>query len=426
MAQYVTPAQLSGLFKEVYGDDIKQLVPEVAKVVKMVKFAEEEKQEGNKYHQPVIVSNEKGMTYAAAQAGAFSLNNSISMTMKDAQVEASQMLLRSAMSYDTAAKASKAGARSFQKATQLLVENMMETMMKRLELGILYGGSAEGIGRVSSSVNSSATKTVLQLTTASWATGIWAGEEDATLNFYKVSDDTLVSSGADSIFTIESVDIDNKKLTVTGTATGISALDTAAGAGNLYIHFNGAKSNEMNGFDKIITNSGTLFNISAATYSLWKGNTHSAGSAALTMGKVLNAVSKAVQRGLNEKITLLVNPDTWSNVNTDLAALRRFDGSYRREKGENGVENICFYGQNGEIELVPHNCVKMGEAFGLPMKRVKRLGAQDVSFKTPGREDEIFLHLASNAGFELRLYTDQCVFIETPARCVKITNIVNS
>jgi hypothetical protein len=73
-----------------------------------------------------------------------------------------------------------------------------------------------------------------------------------------------------------------------------------------------------------------------------------------------------------------------------------------------------------------HNIIKQGEAFVLPMKRIKRLGAQDVSFKTPGREDEIFLHLPDNAGFELRNYTDQQIFIETPARTVKITTIVNA
>ena len=104
MAQYVTPSQLSGLFKESYGDDVMNLVPEVAKNVKMIPFVSRDKELGNKYHQPVIVASEQGVTYAAADAGAFALEDSVSMTMQDAQIQGAQMLLRSAISYDSAAR----------------------------------------------------------------------------------------------------------------------------------------------------------------------------------------------------------------------------------------------------------------------------------------------------------------------------------
>jgi hypothetical protein len=74
---------------------------------------------------------------------------------------------------------------------------------------------------------------------------------------------------------------------------------------------------------------------------------------------------------------------------------------------------------------VPHSCVKGGEAFILPLKKWKRVGAQEVSFQTPGRSEEIFLQLASNNGFEIRSYSDQAVFCSSPAKCVKVTGIVN-
>jgi hypothetical protein len=66
---YVDPSSLTGLFYEVYGDDVINLIPESAKIVKAVPFAPAEKQEGNKYHQPVILSYEHGVTYAAPDAG---------------------------------------------------------------------------------------------------------------------------------------------------------------------------------------------------------------------------------------------------------------------------------------------------------------------------------------------------------------------
>lgn len=420
MSQFTQPSTLTGLFKEAYGDDVINLVPESAKLIREVKFTSADKESGNKYHQPVVLSNEHGVTYAAFDAGAFSLNSSISMTMQDAQVSASQTLLRTVLSYDAAARASN-NKKAFVKATELIVENMMESISKRVEISCFYGNT--GIGLVASSVNINATSTTLQFSTASWATGIWAGSENATLNFYTLGG-VLVSTGADSIFTIVSVDIDLRKVVVSGTATGITALDIAAAA-TVNAYFNGAKGSEMTGIDGILTNTGTLFNISASAYNLWKGNTYSSASAQLTMGKLLSGVSKAVQRGLNEEVDAWLNPTTWANVMSDLAALRRFDGSYDKKQLESGTQAIKFYGQNGAINIISHNIIKEGEAFVVPPKRLTRVGAQDISFKTPGRDEEIFTQAQDRAGYELRVYTDQAIFLETPARAVKITNIVN-
>lgn len=431
MATYNSPATLSGLFKEVYGDDIKNLIPETGKISKMFPFVSKEKQEGNKYHQPVIVAAEQGATYAAAQSGAFSLNDAIASVMQDAQVEGAQILLRAAIGYDAAAKAAK-GKAAFMDATELLVENLLESHMKRLEISMLYG--QQGLGIADSSVNIGATSTTVTFTTASWAPGIWAGLEGAVVQFWDSPTGTnLVSSGADALFTVTSVDNANRAVVFTGTATGITALDSDLSGADQYVFFQGIKTTssgttyqEMAGIDKILTNTGTLFNISASTYSLWGAQTYSAGSAQLSMAKVLAGVSKAVQRGLNEDVVLFCNPDGWTNLMSDLAALRKFDGSYEKKKGSNGFQSIEFYSQNGAIELVPYNIVKEGDAFVLPKKKVRRLGATEITFKTPGREDEIFLQLPSNAGYEIRSYSDHAIFLETPARAVKIGSIVNA
>jgi hypothetical protein len=424
MAQHTTPAQLDGLFKEAYGDDVLNLAPDVAKLVKLVKFVSADKENGEKYNQPVILSNEHGVTYAAAGDGAFALKDSVAMTMKNAEIQGSQMLLRTSISYDTAAKASNS-KKAFVKATELIVENMMESITKRLEIAVLYGQS--GLGKIASSTNGSATTTVITLTAASWAAGIWAGMEGAKVQIYLST--TLVSSGADSIFTITAVDIDNRKLTLTGTSGGISTLDThiAANANNDDIYFDGAYGKEMAGIDKIITNTGSLFGIDAAAYSLWKGNSYSASSADLTMGKILQGTALAVNRGLNEDVDVFINPVTWGRLNSDSAALRKLDQSYSKKKLENGHEAICFYGQNGEIRVQSHSVVKQGEGFSFPVKKSKRIGAQEISFKRPGGDGEkMFRELSDNAGYELRVYCDQAVFLEYPARCLKFTGIVNS
>jgi hypothetical protein len=417
-----TPSTLSGLFKEVYRDDVMNLEPDAVKILKIVPFEEGEKQPGNKYHQPVILSNEQGFTYAAFNAGAFALNGAIALAMQDAQVSSSQILLQSQISYDAAARA-ETSKKAFKKATRLIVENMVESMSKRVEIACLYG--ATGLATCSSSANAGTTSTVITISLATWATGIWAGSEGAQLDYYSSAG---VLKNSNAALVISAVNITNRTITVTGNGTDITAVDSdisSPGSGKLYWY--GAYGNEMSGLDKIITNTGTLFNISAATYALWAGNTYGAGSAALTMGKLLSANSLAVQRGLNEDATVMLNPDTWTNVMSDLAALRRYDGSYSKSQLSNGTEALEFHAQNGKLNIVSHNIVKQGEAFIFPHKKAMRIGAWDISFKTPGKtEEEIFMQLQGYAGYELRNYTDQHFFMETPARCVKITGIINA
>ena len=87
---------------------------------------------------------------------------------------------------------------------------------------------------------------------------------------------------------------------------------------------------------------------------------------------------------------------------------------------------IEYFSQNGKISVVAHNLVKEGEAFILPTRRWTRVGATDITFKNPMGGGEFFKETADKAGFELRSYVNQAIFTDSPARSVKITNIVNS
>ena len=416
---------LTGLFKNTYPDNvIIKLIPDVAKLTKLIPFTQKDASLiGNEFHQMVILKEEQGFTYAAQNAGDFDLNSAISMTSGDAIVVGSQLMLRSSMSYEVAARAASGGPAAFANATELQVKNMLESTTKRIEIGLLHGG--KGIGDAASSVNIGATSTTVQLSTASFAAGIWAGAENAEVNFYNTSD-VLVSSGADAVFVVTSVDIANRKLVITGTATGITALDSAITSyPGSSIYYRGAHGAEPAGLRRIITNTGSLFNIDASVHSLWKGNAVTV-TGALTMKKLTDAIAVAVARGLDEDVHVFVNPITWSNLNNDLAALRGFDSSYSSSKGENGVEEIVYHGQNGLIKVVSHNCVKEGEAFVVPLKKCRRIGASQVSFKSPGTDKDMFLHIPNKAAYEYRMYTNQSLFVESPARCVYISGIVNS
>jgi len=400
-----TFSTLNGNFKEVYADSLENLIPEGLVMVKKISFVPRAKENGNFYNQPVILAQEHGMTFAGPQSGAFSLVDPVPGQIKNAQVQPSQMVLRGVMDYESAARAAK-GRNAFIDATQHLIENMYRSSNKKLEVQLMYGQS--GLGVVAS-----VSGLIITISTAEWAPGIWSGAENMVIDVY---DSSLATNRGSA--TISAVDMDNRTITVSAVPSGTVATDV--------LFFKGAQGNEMAGLHKIISNTGTLFNISAASYSLWKSSSQSAASGPLSFSLIQKAISKAVEKGLDEKVCVLVNPRAWANLLTDQAANRRLDSSYKVGKVETGNEAIEFYSQNGVIEIISSNYVKEGYAYLMAPKHFMRIGATELTFKVPGRDEEFFLQLQSQAGYELRCYTDQALFCKAPAKQVLINNIVNS
>jgi hypothetical protein len=427
-----TVSQLDGLFKEVYADRLENLIPDNARLISMVNFSERDR-EGNKYNQPVVLTCEHGVTYASAGDGAFYLMSPVAMTTQNAELNGSQLALRASIDYETASKAA-GSKKAFIKSTELIIQNMLESITMRLELSAIYGGigTGNGLGQTEDAYDLSDDDTLyLQLTDASWAVGIWAGSENAYVNFYNGTSiiGTAGSNGAlgTADFKITEIDITNKRIQVSGDSTVLSTLSTTAQTSgtNLDIYWKDAYNKEMTGLNDIVTNTGTLFNINATNYHLWRGNTY-AVSGTLTMATFLKAMGLPVSRGLNEPAQSFCNPDVWAVLNSELAGNRRYDGSYKVDKGTNGFKAITFYAPNGDIEIIGHPCIKTADMFVFPKKRFKRIGASDITFTNPGTGYKFFRELTDQAGFELRVYTHQALFCETPAKCLKLTGITVS
>lgn len=425
-------SDLGGLYKQVYADTILSLIPDVAKLTKRIEFKTKKKL-GDYYHQPVVLAAEQGFTYSNT-GGSFTLNSSVSMASKDAQVRGSQIAVRWRIAMDAVQRSIAGGAAAFKDATIVQMENVMESFGKRLEIDLLYGQSDTGLATTSTATATSATTTTVVFTAATWSY-IWAGLEGAQFQFYDGT--TLVSTGTDSIFTLTAVDIDNRSCLFTGTATGSTAL-AASTDGSTYVVFNGVGFSggtyeNMAGIDRIITNTGTLFNISASTssgYSLWRGRSYSVGSIPLTVGTIIKGVQGSVGRGLSGDMVVISSPETWGNLATDIAAMRMIDSSYSNAKIDNGTQNIEYYYQGGKMEIMSHLCCKQGEAFAIPIKKYNRIGSTEITTLTPGAENgdygDMFYILPDNMGYESRMYTDQALFGDHPAWNTKFTNIVNA
>lgn len=404
-----TVGTLNGFFKETYADKLAELIPDGVKLMNKIPFMSKDKQPGNLYHQPVILGMEHGITFATSDEDAFNLNPPVAGQVKDAQVKGNPVVMRSLLGYAAASRAALGGQKAFMDATKFLVANMLRSMAKKLEIEMFYGQIGYAVvGTVSS--------TVLTITTAEWAPGIWAGAEGMPIEIRSSNGSTSRGN-----YVVASVDMTARTVTLTSSASagGVIATDV--------IWHQGAYGNEFPGVQQILTiSTGTLFNISVSTYNLFRGNSYDAQNAALSFNKLNLAAARAVEKGLDTPLYCLCNPRGWANMLNDQAALRRYDSSYSKSEGDMGSKSIKFYAQNGELEIEPSIYVKEGYCFMLSVDDWFRVGSTDMTFKRPGQGEEFFRDLENAAAYELRLYSDQALFCSKPGHNVIIINIVNA
>lgn len=426
-----TGGTLNGLFRQKYSKEVKNLIPDFAILQKRCPFSQAELL-GDFYHIPVVVADEHGFTYGGATAANYTLNASIAMQLQDAQVTGSELTLTSEASYGAVSRSAKKGDTAVEKLVDLLMERMKSSTAKRVEIAMLYGQSLTGIGQIGTGTGSSTTRAYV-ISAATFAAGIWAGMENCQLDVYQTGSFSSGPINTNAPVIVTSVNVGTRTINVSGNATDLTNIDAQKVTGaNFFFYGAGATASlngmEMVGIDYILTNSGTLFNISASTYNLWAAQTYDCLSAELSMAKLLAAIALPVGRGLLSDVQVLVAPDSWANLNSDLGGQRMFDESYDSKKQEKGSNSIVYHGQNGKIEIISHPMIKRGEAFVLPLDLIQRVGSADISFRGEGpmgQEDYFFQNTSTN-GWTIRCYTDQAIMIEAPAHCVKLINIVAS
>lgn len=442
MASAVTTSQLDGFFKRVYGDDLEALVPEFAIVAKKIPFQRADKI-GDSFRFPCKLTRSQGYTWNGAAGGvgsAFALNAPISLVTREASITGSEFVLRERISYGVVSR-SGGKEESFGPALDEVVLDMTESAAFQREMALLYGGAATGIGSFLGGgwAPTAGASADITLNAQSWAGGLWAQMEGAEVDIYDETGTPGISStlvNVNAAVTCTAVDPDTRTVSITCNDILDLALITAAvGVSQCHLYPRGAYGlagpasptggNWFNGLDAIISNTGTMFGISAATYNLWRGNVYNNAAGPLGASDLQKAMTRATVRGLMEDVTVLVSTYTWTDLlNTTLGANRYYNDNSPSSGFESGSKSIKFYSVNGVMEIVPHPMVKSGDAFIVPMKRCLRIGSTDITFRLPDAGPDRFVRqLSDAAGFEIRNYFDQGLIITHPARCVKITNI---
>lgn len=426
-------------FKEVYGQ-FRDLVPSELKFSKLVKFAGGDKQIGNEFHEPVVLSMEGGVTYGGSGGAVFDLNKYVALTVQDAKVKSSEMVLRSAISVAAVARSAN-DKNSFKRGLQLLIGNMMKSMYHRLEVALLYG--QEGLGVVEDitfSPGGDNTKALIKIEDAEWAAGIWTGT-----NKHKVDALTATLSAKRAVpggvvYIIDSYDFDNRTVTIQGIDSTNTPVDISTSlivatdklffhgevtAGGTPVHYN------IMGLKKIAETRGALFSIDNSTLPLFQGNLVDCGTDANTPAyldfmTIERSAARGVEKGVtDQKMTAMCSVHSWNDLLEDQAAKRRYSGSEVGKLKEGGQE-LEFYGQTGAIQIIPSTYVKEGYAFTFCEKDLIRIGAYDVTMEPPGHQGEPIRYLEDGHGYQARVMSDQCLFTSRPGGISVIRYVTNS
>lgn len=383
---------------------------------------------GDKYNMPVKVQSGQGYTYNT-DGSVFQLNSPVALQLENATIQSFTLVRQDNISWTAISRSANVNA--FTRAMDLTIDDMTKGAGFRLECDYLHG--QRGLGVVSGQTNIDTTDATVQITSATWASGIWFSALGAQIQLYQTNG-TLVSSGADSVFTVTGLSVANTTITVSGTTTGITALTSATftGAGG-NIYFNGAATSGLSTFVEgigllnIFSNTGTLFGINSGIYPQWTGNTYSAASGPLTFGKLEAAACLPGDRGLaGEDMTVLVPLRSFKDVLTEQAAARRY-GDVKGKKMDNGAEVLEFYSPTGTMDIIPHPLMKAGEAVLYPSDNLFRIGSSDLTFQLPGQDEGTYIMsapISGQAGYFTSIFADNTIASDTPGHGCLITGVV--
>jgi hypothetical protein len=428
MSEFTTRDVMEGYVKDIY-DKIVDPIPKEAQIVGDIGFKSGAKELGNQLVMDVQISDEGGFTHSASE-DAFTINDAISMQTKKALVDGYSIMLSGKIPYVMAARASSS-RKAFREIVGHKMENMVSSAKKRLACEMMHGQI--GLGIIESATLSSA-DAICVITESTWAPAIWQGKADHLVWILNAANTALPTS-VTGAFTVKSCNVATRTVTFTEVVAGDAAdLVTWVGsnpsAANVHWYGTvvaGPTWATMAGIVKIASNTtATLFNIAAATVDVWQGNTYACGSAPLTLSKIMKAAGQVKDRGASGNLKLYCSNRTWENIFTDQAALRRYGAEIRDLKL--GGKGISVAYQDTSIQIVGDGFCKQGEALLLEVDKWERIGAQDLSFKTPGaaKGEEIFLHDPTKAGFGYRYFGHQAVFCEMPSHQLVFTGIVNT
>ncbi len=423
MASVNDQTQLTGLFKQVYAKSVVDAFSFAAPLAsKHIKYDYADAGTGDYYNQPVDLQLEHSFTYAAANSTPTYLAINAGV-MQNAQLRGAQIFGRSAVAYEAISRAAASGPKAFESATKRVVKRLGMSHLKRLETQLLCGQSGIAVG---SAISGTSVTRALAVSDETWSAARFAGAVGATLRMARADNSTLVapSNGAAGSFFISSINAATKVINITADSTDATAMDTYWPIGGILYWESASAATEGAGLSAWANMSGTFAGIATGTYDLWNGNIYSSSTGVISFGKLVEAAEMVGAYGSVTKLVAVCSLKAFSVLNTDLAALRQYDSSYKTTKGELGVSGITFNTSVGEIEILPHPLQCDGKIQIFAPDEALRVGSTDITFIQRGSGGEkLILESATTPAGEMRTMSNQALFIEQPRHVVELSGI---
>ena len=441
----ISSSDVINLFKRVYGN-LEDLVPEDQHLSKRIPFSQKARV-GEAYLEAVVLSAETGITFSSSNS-AFDLNPPRAGVVSQSSVSPNVSVLASVVPWATISRSVGGGDRAFFEATKFIVRNNLKSHQKFQEIIRLYGQSQDLLGYTShytgtyrgvvfalgtgtlngvaftNGVNvggMAGGNSAILVSPGQFAAGIWVGMEGMRVLQVNAAG-AIVAAGS-----LVSVNSENGYIVVDFIPQAAAASPTTL-TSDVRLCFDGMETaNDSIGVDRILsTQAGQLFGINTSQYSLWQGsNLDLQHISSLSLSACQDGVADMVNKsGMEGDLVCYLNPRTWASLSNSDSALRFYDESYDAKKDESGFQSIRYHSQAGTISMVPHRCVKEGQAYALHIPTWTRSGSSDVSFTVPGMDSEkIIFPLQNQAGYAFRSYSDQYLFCHAPAQNLRIHGI---
>ncbi len=398
---------------------------------------------GDTYNEAVVLGAEVGITFAGSGNELNNVNPAIAGAVKQARVAPYISVLRSVVPWQSISRTSGGEEVAFMEASKHVVKNNMISHKRFIEIVKIHGqNSAKLLGAVSyatatyrtvsfttgtgtlvSSIFGSVAFTTgvntagkyILLSPGDMASGIWVGMQGVKVKQLLASDLSVAAEG---------------KLVAVDSALGILKVDftpvVATAAGSHILAFEGMElANEMIGIKKIAKNTGTLFNISAATYPLWKSNVITLAAVKLTLTNLELGMADAINAGgLSGDVNVYVNPRSFHKIISDEMSKRQYDYSYDKKEITSGGKAIRFAYADGDMLIKGHRYIMEGDALVLRTDDWICSGSQNIQMSIAGLPDEqLIFPLQDQMGYVFNTYADQYIFCRAPAKQTLIEGI---
>jgi len=468
-------AESVGTFIDAWDNQLVEPFKNLAPLTADAKFSAAD-MVGGVYHVATRLTYEGGVTFAAPQTQPGQLSTPYvgprAGITPDAQIQGMQVHGRSQVTYEVLARSAQNvnstetdRKKAVRAASKIVMEGILQGVLKKIETQMLHGREGLGQGDTTVATCSDVVATTYEsvagfhvdvaLSAATWSEAIWLMSEGHTFDIYANTSGLPAGAKLNTNPNTALAGTNQNGLILTainpatplanGVATGrvirLFSSDGAAGAAGTgdvggwvqpipanntqHVMFESATPTvEFVGLGLMAQNTGTLFNINAATYSMYRGNLlPNVGNVRLST--LIRAFARPINAGgAGLKYRAVVPTELFAQFANDESTLRRYASV--TGKAENGFDTIEMYLPQGSVlEVLGHNLQKDGIITGYVPDEVKRIGSQDLDFvnRSARRKEDFVLEVANSPASELRLFGQFAPICETPRHMLKMTGV---